>query len=162
MLSTVTVRNIAAAFSCSGSGVSDYEAYLSQQAVRIELIAVGVTEAGLAEESPAMLLLARSLQMLLHVQPQQRVSVIDLDNVSGNGDKIKRIMMSHFASSPACLAYLASFITFHNSVVDRITAARPGNSLVPRGEPIPYKVRLRGCVCVRVCDPADAAAGIGR
>jgi mannitol-1-phosphate/altronate dehydrogenase len=149
VLSTVTVRNVAAAFSGSDSSTSDYETYLSQQDVRIELIAVGVTEAGLAEGSPAMVLLARSLEILLQTQPQQRVSIIDLDNVSGNGDKIKRLMLSHFAAAPACLAYLASCASFHNSVVDRITAARPDNSLVPRGEPIPHKVRARLFSCLR-------------
>jgi mannitol-1-phosphate/altronate dehydrogenase len=139
-LTTVTVRNIAAAFSGSGPGASDYERFLSQQNAQIELIAVGVTEAGLAEKSPAMTLLARSLETLLQTRPQQRLSVIDLDNVSGNGDKIMQLMFSHFATSPAILAQLASSVTFHNSVVDRITAARPDNSLIPRGEPIPHKV----------------------
>jgi mannitol-1-phosphate/altronate dehydrogenase len=147
VISTVVVRNIHNAFSGSDEGVKDYEASLAQPEVRIELIAVGVTEAGLTAGSPAMLLLARSLELLMHTQPQQRVSVIDLDNVSGNGDKIRQLVCSHCAAQPSCLAYLSSCVTFHNSVVDRITAARPGNSLVPRGEPIPCKV-----------PPASAAA----
>jgi hypothetical protein len=152
------VRNVAAAFSGSSANASEYEASLASLGGRIELIAVGVTEAGLAEGSPAMLLLARSLELLQLKQPQQRVSVIDLDNVSSNGDKIKRLMSNHFAASPSLLSYLSSSITFHNSVVDRITAARPNDNLVPRGEPIPHKVRhlfsllerrmrLRCCCC---------------
>jgi mannitol-1-phosphate/altronate dehydrogenase len=152
VVSTVVVRNIHKAFSASGEGAKEYEASLVEPGVRIELIAVGVTEAGLTAGSPAMLLLARSLELLMQTQPQQRVSVIDLDNVSGNGDKIRQLMCCQCAASDACLAYLSSAVTFHNSVVDRITAARPTNSVVPRGEPIPYKVpplpvaaRLSGC-----------------
>jgi mannitol-1-phosphate/altronate dehydrogenase len=137
----MTVSNIFAAFSGNSVGSGGYEAALSHQGVRIEVIAVGVTEAGLVEGSPAIALLARSLELLQQIQPEQRVSIVDLDNVSGNGDKIRRLVSIVFAAFPACLAYLSSSVTFHNSVVDRITAARPLNSLVPRGEPIPYKVR---------------------
>lgn len=146
-VSTVVVRNVHKAFSASGEGVKEYEAALLQPGVLIELIAVGVTEAGIAAGSPAMLLLARSLQLLMQTQPQQRVSVIDLDNVSGNGDKIRQLVCSLCASNDACLAYLSSTVTFHNSVVDRITAARPANSVVPRGEPIPCKVPYPYIVC---------------
>jgi hypothetical protein len=166
------VRNIAAAFPGSGTGASDYEGFLTQQSTMIELIAVGVTEAGLAEKSPAMVLLARSLETLLQSRPQQRLSVIDLDNVSGNGDKIKQLMYSHFAATPAILAQLASSVTFHNSVVDRITAARPDNSLIPRGEPIPHKVppcifttarkhHMRSPCFSEKVSPTALAAGLG-
>ena len=102
VVSTVVVRNIHQAFSASGEGAKEYEASLVQPGVRIELIAVGVTEAGLTAGSPAMLLLARSLQLLMQTQPQQRVSVVDLDNVSGNGDKIRQLMCCQCAASDAC------------------------------------------------------------
>jgi hypothetical protein len=75
VLSTVTVRNIHAAFSGSITSIDDYEACLSQQGVRIELIAVGVTEAGLAEGSPAMTRLARSLELLQVISQRHPVYI---------------------------------------------------------------------------------------
>ncbi|KAM3577219.1 hypothetical protein VYU27_000901 [Nannochloropsis oceanica] len=121
---------------------------LPAQLPNLRVIGVGVTEAGLASGSVAMKDLARFLFACFKANVQGPLSVINTDNMPGNGPKIHT-----FVTDPAVLAelqqaeeereaflrYLQSKVVFHSTMVDRITSQRAGNGDVPRAEPLPKK-----------------------
>eukprot|EP00937_MAST-01D_sp_MAST-1D-sp2_P000815 g815.t1 len=116
----------------------------------LRLVGVGVTEAGIAHESQSMLDLAEFLFACMGAAPSRahahQLAVINTDNVPDNGDKIKECMrLCAFTSGlptdqrAAFTAWLDEGVCFINSMVDRIVAAREGESQVPRTEPLPAK-----------------------
>lgn len=134
---------------------------------KLRVIGVGVTEAGVAEGSQAMRDLAEFLLECCRADVKGPLSVINTDNVPGNGPKIEGIVTSGKMMETLGVgadeekgfrAYLAARVVFHTTMVDRITSQRPGSDGdVPRAEPLPAKalviedlkgVRLR-CVSLR-------------
>lgn len=85
--------------------------------------------------------------------PNGRISVINTDNVPANGDVIRKHILhivksqqggneqGSDASGDSFLKFLEQDgVSFHNSMVDRITSQRPdSNGMVPRCEPVPAK-----------------------
>ena len=110
------------------------------------IIGVGVTEAGLANASTkAMHDLYDVLEALSHRKFQQTIQwicVINTDNVPKNGDVLKKFMneIAQANEDEVMLEFLADFVVFHNTMVDRIVSQRPNsNGLVPQAEPTPFK-----------------------
>ncbi|OQR81671.1 hypothetical protein THRCLA_11522 [Thraustotheca clavata] len=104
----------------------------------LQYIGVGVTESGIHPESLAMKDLAAFLTECSQALPDAKLSVINTDNVPANGDMIKKCVLKYCSSEVK--SYVNKNVVFHNTMVDRITAARPGNTLVPYAEPLPAKV----------------------
>ncbi|GMF34838.1 unnamed protein product [Phytophthora lilii] len=71
------------------------------------------------------------------------LSIINTDNFPNNGDHIKKLVLEldwvKGNDSAAFRAYLDAKVHFHNTMVDRITNHRAGDSLVPLTEPLPAK-----------------------
>jgi len=109
----------------------------------IRVIGVGVTEAGLASGSKSMKDLVDLLGVCFRVDPNGTVSVINTDNVRLNGDVISSIVHELLIAEELeteFVEFVKCHVTFHNSMVDRITSQREGsNGLVPRCEPVPAK-----------------------
>ena len=120
----------------------------------LRVLGVGVTEAGLAShETPIMKALYLCLERIKQLRKdhpawrgneqadiQEKICVIDMDNVPNNGATLQRHMRTLAAKDPTMVLFLESQIVFMDSMVDRITSQREGsNGIVPRAEPIPQK-----------------------
>ncbi|GAX10862.1 hypothetical protein FisN_31Hh070 [Fistulifera solaris] len=107
------------------------------------LIAIGVTEAGLAAaDTEAMQQLFRFLCSLRTKEPATKICVVNTDNVPLNGNVIRQHMMTllqQHGNNDADRQFLEERVVFLNSMVDRITSHRPNDVLVPRAEPQPAK-----------------------
>jgi len=105
------------------------------------IIGVGVTEAGLSSSSTkAMKDLYDIFVALSKREHQQKICVINTDNVSKNGNVIQTFMVELAESDEAMQTFLTESVVFHNTMVDRITSQRPGSDgFVPRAEPTPLK-----------------------
>ncbi|KAJ0399518.1 hypothetical protein P43SY_002183 [Pythium insidiosum] len=129
---------------------SDRAAFLELPAKlpQLQYIGLGVTESGLCANSPVIRDLAAFLWRAMQALPNNKLSVINTDNVPNNGALIKRLVLdAEWAGKPAAgSAELVSFrsfldtnVVFHNTMVDRITSHRSGDALVPSSEPSPAK-----------------------
>jgi mannitol-1-phosphate/altronate dehydrogenase len=137
---------------------------------RLRVIGVGVTEAGVAMDSGSMLHLAEFLHRCMQANPGDRnwkLAVINTDNVPDNGDKIGSFVRggSFVAGLPAAegaafAAWLDANVCFVNSMVDRIVAAREGESEVPRAEPLPKKALVLEDLHGALPAALAAAAGV--
>jgi hypothetical protein len=119
----------------------------------INVLGVGVTEAGLAsQETQVMKDLYELLHLISHLvkeaiwnttsMGERKICVVNTDNVPNNGDVIRRYMfeVAEERDDNAMKEFLTSRVAFLNSMVDRITSARDGsNGMVPRCEPTPAK-----------------------
>jgi mannitol-1-phosphate/altronate dehydrogenase len=114
------------------------------------VIGVGVTEAGLTSASnQAMVNLAALLRHVMKIgvaceNPNGKICIINTDNVPNNGSVIFQHMMELAAgaeeSDDEFVEFLKNRVTFHNTMVDRITSQRPdSDGMVPRCEPVPAK-----------------------
>ena len=91
--------------------------------------------------------LATFSQLLINIHHNQTmknklqlISVINTDNVSLNGAKLKELVLEMTDNcSNDFYKWLEDNVTFHNSMVDRITSHRIDDELVPRAEPLPAK-----------------------
>jgi len=73
-------------------------------------------------------------------QRSKTISVINTDNLYPNGAKLKELTKKKISTDEDNLImWLDTNVTFHNSMVDRITSYRQGDESVPRAEPLPYK-----------------------
>jgi mannitol-1-phosphate/altronate dehydrogenase len=115
----------------------------------IRLIGVGVTEAGLASpDTQAMKDLMELLRQLAQKQfissedgaDDDKICIVDMDNVPNNGDRIHSHLVDLAASDDNMQQFLQKHVVCLNTMVDRITSARPdSNGMVPRAEPLPAK-----------------------
>ena len=108
------------------------------QLEKVEILGVGVTEAGLTSETT----MDKLYELLEHLRVRtvhRTLSVLDMDNVPNNGDVIRSHMMQRAANDPIMEAFLQNQVYFANTMVDRITSHRPGDPHVPRVEPSPLK-----------------------
>ncbi len=107
------------------------------------LLAVGVTEAGLASaDTEAMQQLFRFLCTLRIKEPTTKICVVNTDNVPFNGNVIRQHMMTLLqqqGNNDDERHFLEKHVVFLNSMVDRITSHRPNDVLIPRAEPQPAK-----------------------
>jgi len=114
----------------------------------ISILGIGVTEAGLAsKDTQAMkdlFALFRQFQQLI-VQDKKwnlngkKICIVDMDNVPNNGDKIRQYMFEFASGNSDMISFLEDHVVFLNSMVDRITSHREGNTMVPKCEPMPAK-----------------------
>ncbi|KAE9061581.1 hypothetical protein PF010_g29763, partial [Phytophthora fragariae] len=111
---------------------------------QLKYVGFGVTEAGLQSNTQVIKDLAEFLQRAFQAIPDNELSIINTDNFPNNGDHIKQLVLEldwvKAADAAAFRAYLDSKVHFHNTMVDRITNHRAGDSLVPLTEPLPAKV----------------------
>jgi len=135
-ISTTLVRNVVACGSIGASVGQEALLKIVPQLTSVDLIGVGVTEAGLKPGSPSLDFLARLLAAFEKADPGRKISVINTDNMSNNGEVIYKEVSSKNASP-----WLSSNVTFHNSMVDRIVGQRdgPGGENVPNAEALPAK-----------------------
>jgi hypothetical protein len=134
---------------CGSLGVAEGRAAFMALPARLRglrFVGIGVTEAGIVHNGPAILVLAEFLHACYAagLAADARLSVINTDNVPFNGDSIA----SHVAScdyvarlddGEAFCAWVRARVVFHNTMVDRITSHRAGAPEVPRAEPLPKK-----------------------
>ena len=125
------------------AGKNVWMEFLKRQTPSIQLIGVGVTEAGLASsQTQAMQELFHLLAYLrLHNTYNSELCVVDMDNVPDNGDTIRSHMIALCGTDNIPMRlYLETRVVFCNTMVDRITSQREGSDgLVPRCEPLPNK-----------------------
>lgn len=79
---------------------------------------------------------------LVSSNPNGKICVINTDNVPSNGSVIYNhiLTIAKQQDNPAFVNFLQTKVSFHNTMVDRITSQREGsNGLVPRAEPVPAK-----------------------
>lgn len=69
----------------------------------------------------------------------RNISVLNTDNVFPNGTKLYELISEKKKDQEDFMNWLNSHVTFHNSMVDRITSFRESDVNVPRGEPLPAK-----------------------
>ena len=120
----------------------------------ISIIGVGVTEAGLSGPTSQSLVhlaaILRKISILLSnnaltcPNPNGKVCVVNTDNVPGNGSVIRKhlleIAKNEDSATSSFAVFLSNRVTFHNTMVDRITSQRDESSgMVPRCEPVPSK-----------------------
>jgi len=80
------------------------------------------------------------LRQVFVCQRSNLISVISTDNFFPNGDKLKELTNKKLSPNDhEFTEWLDTNVTFHNSMVDRITSHRPGDEQVPRAEPLPSK-----------------------
>lgn len=110
------------------------------------ILGVGVTEAGLASsETPVMHNLYELLQHIcsdLTYNDNQKLCIIDMDNVPNNGQVIEKHMMyiAQQQDDAEMLDFLQTRVAFLDTMVDRITSQREGShGMIPRCEPVPAK-----------------------
>lgn len=127
---------------------------------RCNILGVGVTEAGLAShETPVMKDLFELLKVMCDkvndktweppTTPNQKLCVINMDNVPQNGDILRQHMITLAASADndTMVDYLVQHVAFFNTMVDRITSEREGaHGMIPKCEPVPAKALV-------LCDP---------
>lgn len=112
----------------------------------VQIIGMGVTEAGLASpDTPAMKSLMEMLKVLSakrkDTNNDKKICIIDMDNVPNNGDTIRSHLLSAAKSEDESIRdFIENYTVCLNTMVDRITSARPGSDgMIPRGEPLPAK-----------------------
>lgn len=123
----------------------------SSEWIRLCLIGVGVTEAGLAShDTQAMQDLYLLLQVACELRTtavwgsSQKLVVLNTDNVPNNGDVIRQNMIELVKRGSGSAATMIDFVSQHvaflNTMVDRITSQRPDSGgMVPMCEPLPAK-----------------------
>ena len=109
-----------------------------------KIIGLGVTEAGLVPQNPIMNHLAEFLFKFYSLNHDAQMSIINTDNMPSNGNVVQECLEKcdfvNTLENPQFNSWLASNVTCHNTMVDRITAARSSSEyLVPRAEPLPTK-----------------------
>ncbi|KAJ0412626.1 hypothetical protein ATCC90586_006993 [Pythium insidiosum] len=119
----------------------------------LRFVGFGVTDAGLQRGSAAISHLTAFLVECWHAIPDNRLSVLNTDNVPSNGDLIRSLVLQaaeqllRGESNGLFADYLDRNVRFHNTMVDRLTSHAPGNLLTPRGEPWPSKT-----IVIEDCD----------
>mmetsp|Transcript_47618 Transcript_47618/g.136995 ORF Transcript_47618/g.136995 Transcript_47618/m.136995 type:complete len:518 (-) Transcript_47618:260-1813(-) len=113
----------------------------------LRIVGLGLTEAGITHNGRSIIDLAEFLHECFHAglgRGSGILSVINTDNMPFNGDAIGRLVRAcDFTASASggadFLRWLDDSVVFHNTMVDRITSHRVGDSDVPRAEPLPAK-----------------------
>ena len=110
----------------------------------LSILGVGVTEAGLASSStPVMHNLYELLQhcrMHFTYDGDNKLCIIDMDNVPNNGQVLQNHMMELAKDDETMRQFLETKVALLDTMVDRITSQREGsNGMVPRCEPVPMK-----------------------
>ena len=118
----------------------------------LDLILVGVTEKGVSYGEPGMEVLFDTLRSYFtHHGQESTIAVLDTDNIQGNGDTIKEIILRYAKEAevdPQEVSWLSNNVAFINSMVDRI---------VPQAASVPEPIRqaARNTLGVSKGDPED-------
>jgi mannitol-1-phosphate/altronate dehydrogenase len=113
-------------------------------AKKLSVLGVGVTEAGLSSSATQVMKdLYEILQCIQKNQStdNQKLCIIDMDNIPNNGQVIRKHMMELASSSDegTMTTFLQTKVVFMNTMVDRITSQRDGDPMIPKCEPVPKK-----------------------
>jgi len=135
-ISTELVSNVVAVGSSGSEEGKQALLSIVPELTNVDKIAVGLTEAGLKPGSPALAFLSEILAAFQQASPDRKISIINTDNLAGNGDAIRAEVHS---VKPEVKDWCDSNITFHNSMVDRIVGQREGDGNIPRAEAMPAK-----------------------
>ncbi|CAI5717022.1 unnamed protein product [Peronospora effusa] len=117
---------------------------LPSKLLKLKIIGFGVTESGIVKGGQAVVDLTELLYKSFQANSNHVISVINTDNLPKNGEIIKKLVLeTEWNDQPSDLApfraYVTSKVHFHNTMVDRLTSHRAGDSLVPLTEPWPTK-----------------------
>jgi mannitol-1-phosphate/altronate dehydrogenase len=141
-----------AAFSLgTKAGKATTHDFIRSLSLDVKIIGIGVTEAGLASaKTSAMQNLLEIIQLIFYKAKENqrddlKIIILNTDNVLNNGNVIhshlKRLVTENTSTSEHhhLLSFISQNILCLNTMVDRITSARPDDSMVPRAEPMPRK-----------------------
>jgi hypothetical protein len=144
----------------SPSGKQAIQQLLHSSTTNIQVIGVGVTEAGLSSPSNQCMLDLTWILYQLYKQEKyhdEKISIVNTDNVPNNGDVIQSHVLENVQSFETAysfgdmsfMEFIENRVSFLNSMVDRITSARVGSSgMIPSCEPLPEKALV-------ICDPGN-------
>ena len=110
------------------------ERFYSQTAKQLDLILVGVTEAGIAKGEIAMDILHQTLSRYhAHHGSKSTISVINTDNIRNNGHTLREIIVNDYpTSSSQVTEWLKNQVDFLDQMGDRI---------VPQSDAVPITIR---------------------
>ncbi|KAL7511161.1 hypothetical protein ACHAXN_008062 [Cyclotella atomus] len=144
----------------SPPGKQAIQQLLHSSTTNIQVIGVGVTEAGLSSPSNQCMLDLTWILYQLYKQEKyhdEKISIVNTDNVPNNGDVIQSHVLENVQSFETAysfgdmsfMEFIENRVSFLNSMVDRITSARIGSSgMIPSCEPLPEKALV-------ICDPGN-------
>lgn len=79
----------------------------------------------------------------MEIGNESYISIINTDNIFSNGSKLRDLVVGSVSSelklNASFLQWIEKNVTFHNSMVDRMTSSRSDDDNVPRAEPVPSK-----------------------
>jgi len=127
-------------------GETGVAAFMRYAGLDLDLIAIGVTEFGLQPNSQTMRDLAEFLHNYFKYHgDSSRLSIINTDNVQGNGGIIRNIVTDLagrlWPEEQKFKGWLAGSVTFHDTMVDRIVDSPKSPLVPPYTEPAP-KIRM--------------------
>ena len=118
------------------------QAFMRYARLDLDLIGIGVTEAGIKKDSQAMVDLAEFLYHYCQAHgPNKSISVINTDNVAGNGEIIAEALLDAACEQNFGADFenwLTHKVTVHNTMVDRIIDSPKNPAVPPIAEPVPH------------------------
>lgn len=125
-------------------GETDRAAFMRYAALDLDMIGIGVTEAGLAKDSPTMKDLMDFLYQYFNKHgPRATISIINTDNFANNGSRIRDSVLYQAEKNgdeSEFIRWLRDNVTFHNTMVDRIVGSpdkKEDPYKPPVAEPVP-------------------------
>ena len=79
----------------------------------IKIIAVGVTEAGINKDNPAMDLLVNLIKQISYCSNKSNVELVSTDNLAYNGDIIKEIVLNKINHNTELYEWILEHINFN-------------------------------------------------
>jgi mannitol-1-phosphate/altronate dehydrogenase len=137
-ISTETVEVASAGTLGTAEGRSAF-LQLPHKLSNLRYVGIGITEGGFHADNELLSLLAQFLEAACQAG-HTNISIINTDNVPQNGRALYDLVSKAFEKQQQEMPEsISQCCTWHNTMVDRITSHRPGDTLVPRCEPQPAK-----------------------
>jgi mannitol-1-phosphate/altronate dehydrogenase len=137
-VSTETIEVASAGTLGTAEGRSAF-VQLPHKLSNLRYVGIGITEGGFHSDNDLFDLLAQFLKAACQAG-HTNISIINTDNVPQNGTALCDLVSKAFQKQQQEMPEpVKQCCTWHNTMVDRITSHRPGDTLVPRCEPQPAK-----------------------